>query len=194
MISDSTGSTYPQYTLDDSLTGLQITWQGKKDWGRFTSNAFSAFLILGVIGVILYYTSTGAYGELLSQTLTLVLVGLLSMYILYRLYRRLKDMTAALLAHEIIQIDDQTLTINRSGFMNIQREVAYPADQIQCIRSMHSGFAHGLYPVFRLGGDSLTRFRLGMDQVFCRGINQADAGIVLEKIYQRFPHFRDIKA
>jgi hypothetical protein len=193
MTTDLTDSTTPQYTLVDTLTGIEITWQGKKDWGRFASYAFSILLNLVVIGIILYYFSTGAYGELLSQTLTLVMVILLTVYMLYRLYRRLKDMTGALLAHEIIQINDQALTIRRSGFMNIQREVAYPADKIQSIRSMTSGVTRGLYPVFAVGGDTLTRYQLGVDQVFCRGIDETDAAVVLGKIHARFPHYRYVK-
>jgi hypothetical protein len=193
MTTDLTDSTTPQYTLVDTLTGIEITWQGKKDWGRFASYAFSILLNLVVIGIILYYFSTGAYGELLSQTLTLVMVILLTVYMLYRLYRRLKDMTGALLAHEIIQIDDQALTIRRSGFMNIQREVAYPADKIQSIRSMTSGVTRGLYPVFAVGGDALTRYQLGVDQVFCRGIDETDAMTVLGRIHERFPHYRYLK-
>ena len=55
MTTDLTNSTTPLYTLEDNLTGLKITWQGKKDWGRFTSNAFSILLNLVVIGIILYY-------------------------------------------------------------------------------------------------------------------------------------------
>ena len=194
MTTNLTNSTTPLYSLEDSLTGLKITWQGKKDWGRFASNAFSILINLVVIGIILYYASTGAYGELLSQTLTFVMIILLTAYILYRLYRRLKDMTAALLAHEVIQIDNLSLTIRRSGFMNIQREVAYPADKIQCIRSLNTGITRGLYPVFSVGGDALTRYRLGLDQVFCRGITGADAAAVLTRIHERFPRFRDIQA
>jgi hypothetical protein len=193
MTTDLTDSTTPQYTLVDTLTGIEITWQGKKDWGRFASYAFSILLNLVVIGIILYYFSTGAYGELLSQTLTLVMVILLTVYMFYRLYRRLKDMTGALLAHEIIQINDQALTIRRSGFMNIQREVAYPADKIQSIRSMTSGVTRGLYPVFAVGGDALTRYQLGVDQVFCRGIDETDAMTVLGRIHERFPHYRYLK-
>lgn len=194
MTTDLTNSTAPLYSLEDSLTGLKITWQGKKDWGRFASNAFSILINLVVIGIILYYFITGAYGELLSQTLILGMVVLLAAYMLYRLYRRLKDMTAALLAHEIIQIDDQALTIRRSGFINIQREVAYPADKIQCFRSLSTGVTRGLYPVFSVGGDALTRYRLGLDQVFCHGITEADAASVLTRIHERFPRFRDIQA
>ena len=193
MTTDLTNSTTPLYTLEDNLTGLKISWQGKKDWGRFSTNAFQILLNLSVIGIIIYYARTGAYGELLSQTLSLVMVVLLGVYMLYRIFRRLKDMTGALLAQEIIQIDDQALTIRRSGFLNIQRAVAYPADKIQSIRSMNTGVTRGLYPVFSVGGDALTRYRLGVDQVFCRGISEADAAVILGRIHQRFPHYREIK-
>jgi hypothetical protein len=193
MTADLAPSTTPQYTLVDTLTGIKITWQGKKDWGRFTSNAFSILLNLAVIGIILYTFITGAYGELLSQTLMRVMIILLAAYMLYRLYRRLKDMTGALLAHEIIQIDNQALTIRRSGFMNIQREVAYPADKIQSICSLSTGVTRSLYPVFSVGGDALTRYRLGVDQVFCRGISEADEEVILSRIHERFPNYRDIK-
>ena len=58
---------------------------------------------------------------------------------------------------------------------------------------MNTGVTRGLYPVFSVGGDALTRYRLGVDQVFCRGINEADAAVVLGRIHERFPHYRDIK-
>jgi hypothetical protein len=189
-----TDITQPRLTITDTINGIQITWQATKDWGRFANNAFSILLNLFVIGIIAYYIVTGSFDQLTSETATLVVLAVLTVYMLYRFYRRGREMIGAFLTHEVIQIDNQALTITRSGFMNIQREVAYPADRIQSIRSMASGYTRGLYPVFTLGGDALTRFRLGMDQVFCRGISESDAASTLARIHERFPRYQGIKA
>jgi hypothetical protein len=194
MTTNLTGPTSPQYTLEDSLTGLKITWQGKKDWGRFSSAAFTILINLFVAGVILWYADIDDYRVIVSQTATLILIILMGAYVIYRIVRKTRELMAALLDHEIIQIDNQTLTIERSGFLNIDRELVYPADKIQSIRASTSGFPHGLYPVFTVGGDALTRYRLGVDQVFCRGINADDAGVLLGKIHARFPQYRDVKS
>jgi hypothetical protein len=190
-----TGTISPNHPiLENTRTGIKITWQGKKDWGRFGNTAFMILLHLIVIGILLYYFITGNYAVLFSQTLTLVMVFLLVAYMLYRIYRLLMDLTNALLAHETIQVDDQALTITRSGFMNIQREVAYPADKIRSISSTSSGHTHGLYPVFLASGDILTRNRLGTDEVFCRGISEVDAEKTLTKIHELFPRYQVVKA
>jgi hypothetical protein len=190
MLTDPTNS---HFTLSDTLSGISITWQGQRDWSRFTGNALTILINLLAIGVIAYYTSVGAFGDMTTRIVTLFVLTFVGMYLLYRVYRRLQDLTGALLHHESIQIDDQAVTIERSGFLNMERKVAYPADRIQSIRSTTGGSNRSLFLSFKLGGDALTRYGLGNDQVFCRGISEADATTVLGKIHDRFPQYRDVK-
>jgi hypothetical protein len=190
MITNTPPPTHP--ILEDTLNGIKITWQGKRDWNRFANNAFSVFLNLLVIGVIAYYAGMGFFSEMTAQTATLIMLVVLGAYMIYRIYRRMKDLTGALLNHEVIQIDSRAVTIMRSGFLNIEREVVYPAERITSIRTSVSAVNKYLFLNFAMGGDILTRFKLGRDQVFCLGISEADAKDVLEKIQARFPQYRDI--
>jgi hypothetical protein len=183
----------PQLSFEDTLNGLKITWQGKRDWNRVASNAFSVLVNLLAFGIIAYYAGMGFFSEVASQVLIWAIAALLSVYMIYRIYRRMKDLIGGLLGHEIIQIDDRAVEIERSGFLNIERQVTYPADKINSIRTTAIGVNSCFYLSFRMGGDFLTRSRLSTDQVFCRGISREDAEVILGKVYTRFPQYRDIK-
>ena len=119
---------------------------------------------------------------------------MLAAYLIYRIFRRVRELTRALLKDELIEVDGQAVTFTRSGFLNIERKVAYPADSIAAVRTTRLGSDRCLYLTFILGGAALTRFRISMDQVFCRGISESDAAATLARIHERFPQYRDIKA
>jgi hypothetical protein len=191
MTANLTGRATSKYVLENTPTGLKITWQGKKDWARFSSNALSILLNLIVIWAIVYYTDASILQESGARSATVILFILAGAYLIYRIFRRVKDLTGSLLDNEIITFDVQAMTIERTGWLNIKRQVTYPADKIQSIRSLNTGATRSLYPVFTVGGDALTRYRLGTDQVFCRGINATDAAELLGKIHARFPQYRD---
>jgi len=182
-----------QPAIEDTLTGLRITWQGRKDWGRFTSNSLAILVNLLAVGVIAYYTGPGAIGDTTTRIVTLILLTIIGMYLLYRVYDRVKDLTTTLLNHEVIQVDAQGVTIERSGFLNVERQVVYPADKIQSIRITTLGLTRCLFLSIKTGGEILSRTKLGIDQLFCRDISDAGATATLAKIQERFPQYRDIE-
>jgi hypothetical protein len=173
-----------QFKIEDTLTGIQITWLGKRDRSRVAGNALTILVNLLAVGVIAYYTGPGLFGDVTTRTVTLILLTIVGMYLLYRVYLRMKDLISILLNHEVIQIDSQAVTIERSGFLNQEQQVVYPADKIASIRSTASGNSRCLFLVFIVGEP----------QIFCRGISEANAAATLAKIHERFPHYRDIKS
>ena len=173
-----------QFKIEATITGIQITWLGKREGNRIAGNALTILVNLLAVGVIAYYTGPGLFGDVTTQTVTLILLTIVGMYLLYRIYNRLKDLAAALMAHEIIKIDSQGVTIERSGFLNQEQRVVYPADKIASIRSTTGGKDQSLFLVLIVGEP----------QIFCRGINETDASTTLAKIQDRFPQYRDIKS
>jgi hypothetical protein len=179
--------------IEDTPTGIRITWQGRKDWGRFSSSSLTILVNLLAVGVIAYYTGPGAIGDTNTRIVTLILLTIVGMYLLYRVYNRVKDLTTALLDHEVIQVDAQGVTIEHSGFLNVERQVVHPADRIQSIGITTLGLNRCLFLSFKTGGKILTSYKPGIDPIFCRGISEADATAALAKIQERFPQYRDIK-
>jgi hypothetical protein len=178
-----TDPTTQQFKIEATMTGIRITWIGKREGSRIAGNAITILVNLLAVGVIAYYTGPGSFGDVTTRTVTLILLTIVGMYLLYRIYDRVKDLAATLLNHEVIQVDAQGVTIERSGFLHLQRQVVYTSDKIACIRSVASGNNQSLFLVLIVGEP----------QIFCRGISETDATATLAKIQERLPQYRDIK-
>ncbi|MGA9397557.1 MAG: hypothetical protein WBV22_04780 [Anaerolineaceae bacterium] len=188
-----TNPTTPQLTILDTLSGLQITWQGKKDWGRFFNSVFSLLynLLFILLAVILY--REGLFYMLSPFSLAGIVIIAVVVYSACRLIEVSLHLMDALLDREIIQIDARSLTIERSGFLNFERHVSIPAERIKNIKLGALGFPKSILVNLTKDGNFLSRFKLSGDVTFCRGISEADVTSVLGKIHERFPRYKDIK-
>ena len=183
-----------QFTIEDMLGAIRITWQGKKDMGGILTAGIWFLYNLFLIGLLAYFIQAGGFNFGPSQEVTLIMFILFAVVIMRAMYKRVIRLMEVLLNHEVIQIDSLGVTVERSGFLNIENKVVYPAERISSIRIAITGYARSLGLNFAPGGGFLIRFKLGGNQTFCRGISEADAAAALAKIQERFPQYREIKS
>jgi hypothetical protein len=186
-----TESNTTQLTTLDTLNGIKITWQGKQDWVKFFSSALSILYYLAIFGMIIYFYLSANFGGI--PVLAVVITIAFLIYAIYYLFTRVMRLIEALLDHEVIQVEDKGVTIEKSGFLNIERQFVYPVEKIACIRMIAYGVTRSLGLTFASRGTIMTRLKLEGDCIFCRGISEADAVAMLGKIHERFPQYRVAK-
>lgn len=189
----NTDPTMKQLSIEDTFSGIKIIWQGKRNWRRIQANAITFVYYLFFIWLALNWYQKGAFEGISLQAFLWFLVILLVVFVLYYMFKQAVRLLESLLDHELIQLDNRAVTIERSGFLNIKRQVVYPAERIRSIRLTASAVSSSLWIDFAPEVDRSTRIKLPAGTLFCRGIGETDATAVLGRIYERFPRYQEIK-
>jgi hypothetical protein len=181
-------------TIDDSPQGLRVTWQGKQD----TFNAIRSSLI-----VLIYIAFATWVGHLLrdmrlqGRELSLgswIVLGITVAYLVPCVIWRVFHVIESLMNREIVTINEQSISFMRKGPGRLKQQASIPASQVKYINQAMAGFYRTLYLELTFSGNLLNRLRPIAIPVFCRGIDEANAFVLLRKIHERFPQYQDIRA
>lgn len=178
-----------------ALDSVQIVVRSKKRWVSF---AFSLFLFL-VMALVVYpivglfiialinsYLPKGFYW------LGFLLVG---GTLLYLIYKNFQNVLENVFDVEVIEIDNNAITVEKSG-LGFRNKKRFSAEEIKYLAlvfslpgtppiTQHSPFTSS-FPAFMIW------FNRGWNKTlaFGQSVDLADAQVVLETIYQRFPSFK----
>jgi hypothetical protein len=187
------------FTVENLIDSIRVTIQGRKKYGWFLLSlfpivfiGFCGFPILGLslIGVVQKYLPGILQG--------IVLLAFLVLFI-YLLYKKILEAVEYVFDKEVIEINEQSIKIERSGFLNIRIKKVYLAGKIKGLTTSFSvsdqfrflthlpftsnsigafmvWHVHGIRPFYNFG----------------RGVSQSDAQNFIETVYRRFPKYRYI--
>jgi hypothetical protein len=170
-----------------------MTWQGKRD----TFNAIRSSVI------ILVYIAFGTWVSYLLRDMqsqgrelslaSWIVLGVTIIYLLSSLVWRVMHVFESLMNCDAITINEDSVSIVRSGLGGLCQRARIPAAHIKYICQTMAGFNRILYLELTFAGELSTRFKPIALPAFCRGIGEADATTLLEKIQTRYPQYRDMK-
>lgn len=194
----STGSTSRNYVFEDLFNSIRITIQTNKRWGWFLPSLFifvmNGFCALPILGLML----AGIAQKYLPKTaLSLVLFLIVALFI-YILYKKLLETLEHLFDKEVVEIDDYSIKIERSGFLGFKNRRTYLAESINGIALSFPlfeqfGFLNRLPLVSPKNIGSFViweKHKLKAISDFGRGISQEDAQTIIESVYRKFPKYR----
>jgi hypothetical protein len=196
------------FTLEESVNFINVHIQGKNRWGLFIISALPlvvftplmiAFIVLCVgmvisgFGELIFKGQTdpeSLWPVLWSPVILLALAG-----VTFGLYTRWHAALALIPGHEVLEIDERSLSITRSYPFRHTRRI--PAGEILGI--CHSGlflrgplarttwlvtpFSNGLW-VWRTG-------RFGFIPItICTGLHSVRANTILGRIHDRYPQYK----
>jgi hypothetical protein len=195
MVTIITNPTTSQISFQDTISGIRITFLGRQGWGRFIKALAEIlfYLLIMAIAVARYLDYSRKGQSPFSPDGILLALIFIFMFIMC-IYHSIHLMETKLYL-ETILIDGQSVTIDRSGFMDIKRHVSIPATDIRSIgEGRHSG-RRVLKINLQAGSPDqwLARLKTSIGQTFCLGICDIDAAAALVKIHERFPKYREIK-
>jgi hypothetical protein len=180
-------------TIEETAQYLRITWQGKQD----NFNAIrSGFIILVYIGFAAWVSHLLQDMRLQGSEFSLaswIVLGITVIYLLSSAIWRAIHVMESLMDHEIITIDEQSISFVRNGPGRLKQRARIPAAQVKYIHQTISGFNRVVYLEPTTIGSLQSRFRPIALPAFCRGISETDATIILSRIHERFPHYRYVK-
>jgi hypothetical protein len=182
--------------VENTITSIKITINSKKRWALFVLSIFPfAFVVLcamPLLGLVVF----SILQKNLPESMSIFILIILGVLALYLIYARFQDDLQLIFDKEVIEIDNQSITMENSG-LGIKSRKEYPADNIKKITMMfsfggttgalkRSAFANTNMPVFLMWHNhGLKRYRS-----FGRAIDIADAQNILETIYSRFPQYK----
>jgi hypothetical protein len=181
-----------QFTIDDSINGLVITYQRPRSWQlpiySFIVSAVLFLFLTWAIAQMMTFFSSGA------EPSTWIIMLIVVPVFLFTMLRTISTGLDSLLTTEKIQIDDQRVQVDKSGFQAMERNQTFTTNG-KASFFLGRGIAKSLAVT---GSKFLAQmYSIGMihsslnDPMHCflRGISQQDAIEVLEKIKVKFPHY-----
>ena len=191
--------------VESSITSIKATIHQRKQWGWF-SIALPEFLLnllwflfLVLLLIVIFMQKYFIFG--------IVLLFLFGLYLLY-LYSRAFETLKFLFDKETIEVDDQSITIERSGFLGLKRRKVFSAKNIKGLTvtstfSMQGkrNFLGGLsrlpfissnLDAFMIwhGRGSIWRGRGPRRFSFGTGVAQPEAQNFLKMVYMQFPKYQ----
>ena len=182
--------------LDEQPASLRITINSQKRWGMFILSLFQwifiglcALPIIGLVSISILQKYLPTY---LNIPIWIIVAGLA----LYLIYTKFQGALEYIFDKEIIEIDNQSVTIEKYG-SSFKSRKEYPADNIKKITALfsfagtnmvirRSPFVNPNMPAFMMWHErGLKRFRS-----FGRSVDLADAQNILETIYSKFPQYK----
>jgi hypothetical protein len=192
--------------IENSIDLIKVTIRGNKKWGwfllsfiTFIVNGFCILpiLCLATISIVQKFLLTQQYLSAALQVIVLVVVLILFMCLyLIILYRKFPEAIEFLFDSEIIQISEQSISIERSGFLGFRTKKVFLAENIKGLvisspiteqlgflnRSPFVSTNIGAFMVWH--GRGFKRF-----YNFGRNVSQLDAQNLIATVYRKFPKY-----
>jgi hypothetical protein len=186
-----------QYTIEDTINGLTIHYQGTKRWGAAVLIVMLAILVLLImIPMMTEILNDPTIINTNDYVPMIVTVGILMAGLLYGLFIYLTWALDLLLDDETITIDAHSIRVEKSGFgsfhlskeytlkgntifhmmvMNLSNVISFSRYKLTARLSQHGSFRYWIHP-------SPMRW-------FCRRISASDGALILSRIKSKFPQY-----
>jgi hypothetical protein len=180
--------------IENPMGSIKITIHSRKKWGMFL---FASIPLLFPVCILVIVFGLGLLYGLPQKDFPLEMkVGLLlgPWIFLYFIYLNFRGALKYVLDKEIIEIDDQGIRIEKSGFLNFKKKRSYHTEEIRGITSSFSpNNFFGDLMRSPLGLPNYGAFLLwteyGRDN-FGGGVSEAQAQGILDYICKKFPRYR----
>jgi hypothetical protein len=194
MILNNTAS---NFVVESLMTSIKVTIQGRRKWGWFLPSLFVLLLnglcFLPILGLALVSYLQNYLPEIIQG---IVLLFLFSLY-LYILYKKSFETVEYLFDKEVVEINNQSITIERSGFVGLKSRKVFLAENIKGLTTSFSVSAQfGLLSRFPFTYSSIGAFMIwrghGMKAFynFGKGVSQSEAQNFVNMVYMKFPKYR----
>ncbi len=189
----NTQSSKYKYSMEDSINGLTITYQGRKSWWHvgilFVFGIFIALLLIYLIAELAPFFIMEQADPFL---MLILLLGIVVFgFAIHQLFVSAVD---ALLDVEKVSINDRCIQIEKSGFKSIEKSKVITTDGKMCFFTLRglersisfhrSRFISQLYNIGMLEAHNIHPMRC-----ILRGISKQDSIAVLEGIKTKYPQY-----
>jgi len=182
-------------TIEDTLGYIKIIVKTKKRWGWLISGILEWAIVSLCALPLVGFAAVSFLQEYLPKNTNILIwifVGGLASYLIYA---KFQEVLEYVFDNEIIEIDNISVKIEKCGWI-FRKKKEYPAEKIKYI--MLFSFSEKGPKILRSISTSknidsfwiLHNYGLKRFRSFGRGIAAADARIVLEKIYTKFPQYK----
>lgn len=194
MIIDNTAS---NFVVESLITSLKVTIHGRKKWGLFFLSLFVflfyGFCFMPMLGLVIASNLQKYLPEIIQGIVLLFLFGLY----LFILYKKSFETFEYIFDKEIVEIDDQSITVERSGFLGLKSRKVFLAENIKGITTSFSvpeqfNFLSRLpFTSSNIGAFMIWHGR-GMRPFynFGKGVSQSEAQNLINTVYLKFPKYR----
>lgn len=183
-----------QYTVEDTINGLTIHYQGRKNWWHVIYSlglgAFLLYMLFWTISQLLTIpkNEVGLYFELGG----LLILGCI--VFIYAFYKMVLSALDAMLDIEKLVIDNQHIQVIKSGYRSIERTKVISTDgkaNFFYARGFEKSIAIVKTKFFAQLYHSGVLYPHNLDPMQCslRGISEQDANVIFEKIKARYPTY-----
>jgi len=183
--------------VENSLTSIKATIHGRKKWGLFLPTFViflaQAFCFLPILGLALLGFVQKYFPEIVHG---LIMLGAFVLY-LYILYKQLLETAEYAFDQEIVEINNQSITVEKSGFLFLKTRKTFLAENVKGLLS--SAFVREQFSFLQripFGSYSFGAFMILQNRWFRpfynfgNSVPQNEAESFLESIYRRFPKYR----
>jgi hypothetical protein len=170
---------------------------GRKKWGCFLPSLFvflaNGFCLIPILGLVIASYVQKYLPEIIQGIVLLFLFGLY----LFILYKKSFETFEYIFDKEIVEIDDQSITVERSGFLGLKSRKVFLAENIKGITTSFSvseqfNFLSRLpFTSSNIGAFMIWHGR-GMRPFynFGKGVSQPEAQNLINAVYLKFPKYR----
>lgn len=184
------------FVVEDSFSSIKATIYGNPKWGLFLPSLFvflaQIFCILPIFGLTLLGIVQKNFPEAIQSMIMLVAFGL-CLYILYKKFLEIAEYAAT---QEIVEIDNQSITIEKSGFLFFKIRKTFLAEDVRGITASfyiqeQFNFLNRVpFAASRFGAFVIWQNRIFKPFYnFGNNVAQSDAELFLESVYRKFPKY-----
>ena len=187
-------------TVEEGFASIRATIHGRKKWGLFAISLLSLILYAGlawpIVGVFLVMTA--------QQHLPFILqipayIAVPALY-LYLVYKKLQELATYLFDEEAVEIDEQSVLVEKSGWLGLRETRRFVAEDVSWISTLWSGFRKlnllsRILAMPSVRGAFLIRYGSSFGAVYNFGnrVSHSDADEFMATVYRRFPKYKYIE-
>jgi hypothetical protein len=185
------------FVIDQLVDSIRVTFDSQKNWGWFIFSFISfliyVFILLPIMGLILM----GLVGKyIIGIFQNIFLVFLIGLY-LYILYKRFLDTLEFIFDKEIVEVNEQSIKIEKTGVLGIRSRKLFLAKNIKGLTTSFSmsgqfNFINRI-PFFssKVGAFIIWHGRLIRPiYYFGKDVSQRDAQNFIDIVYRKFPIYK----
>jgi hypothetical protein len=185
------------FVVESLITSIKVTIYGRKKWGLFLPSLFvflaNGFCFLPLIGIVIASYVQKYLPEFIQGIVLLFLFGLY----LFILYKKSFETFEYVFDKETVEIDDESITIERSGFLGLKSRKVFFAENIKGLTTSFSVTEQfNFLNRFPFMNSNIGAFmiwhgrRLRPFYSFGKSVSQSDAQNFANVVYMKFPKYR----
>lgn len=185
------------FFVENSFSSIKATIRGHKKWGMFLLSlvrfVFIGLCGLPIMGFMLISYVNEHLPEIIQGIAPFVIAGLL----FYTLYKKFPETIEYIFDKETIDIDGQSITVERSGFLGFRTRKVFLAEKIKGMTTSlsileNSNFPNIIPSLSSSYGAFLIWHGRGLRPFYNFGyhVSQSDANNFIGQVYLKFPVYR----